>query len=369
MNKLITLEIDMAYGDTVDKIHPVVLCDETNCVLVDCGYIGALTKLEEALRSHEILPEDITHIIITHQDHDHVGALASFKKKYSKVKILASAEEAPFISGTRKSLRLEQAEQLQKELPPQMQEFGRRFCELLRSVEPVPIDQVLYGGEQLPFCGGCQVISSPGHTPGHISLYIPEFDTIIAGDAIALEDGKPVIANPQFTLDMETANASLENLLAHSAKHIICYHGGLLEKPCGCLAKGTYVLMKDKSLKQIQDIMIGDRVLNDHSCSLAVINIYDGREYVICCIRFVNGIMLKATMDHPVLTEDGFKPVKDLKIGDHVKCFDGSLLEVQDIYMMEYDDMVYNLLLDGESHVMICENIIVGDLAAEQQHH
>jgi glyoxylase-like metal-dependent hydrolase (beta-lactamase superfamily II) len=230
MNKLIILDIDMFFGKTHDKIYPVVLCDETNCVLVDCGYVGALPKIEEALELNNILPQDITHIIITHQDHDHVGAAAAFKKKYPTVKILASAEEARYISGATKSLRLEQAEQLQKELPEHMQEFGRAFCSLLRSVEPVEIAQLLCGDEQLPFCGGCQVISTQGHTPGHISLYLSEFNTIIAGDAIALEDGKPVIANPQFTLDMEKAQASMKRLLTHAAQKIICYHGGVLEK-------------------------------------------------------------------------------------------------------------------------------------------
>lgn len=230
MNKYIILELEMSFGETHDKIYPVVLCDETNCVLVDCGYVGALPKIEEALQHNNILPEDITHIIITHQDHDHVGAVAAFKKKFPNVKILASAEEAPYISGARKSLRLEQAEKLQKELPENMQEFGRTFCSLLRSVEPVQIDQLLYGEEQLPFCEGCQVISTHGHTPGHISLYLSEFSVIISGDAIALEYGKPVIANPQFTIDIEKANASMQRLLAHSAQKIICYHGGVLEK-------------------------------------------------------------------------------------------------------------------------------------------
>jgi glyoxylase-like metal-dependent hydrolase (beta-lactamase superfamily II) len=230
MNKLIILDIDMSFGNTHDKIYPVVLCDEINCVLVDCGYVGALPKIEESLQLNNILPQHITHIIITHQDHDHVGAAAAFKKKYPNVKILASAEEAPYISGACKSLRLEQAEQLQTKLPEDMQEFARAFCNLLRNVEPVEIDQLVYGDEQLPFCGGCQVISTQGHTPGHISLYLSEFNTIISGDAIALEDGKPVIANPQFTLDMQKAQASMQRLLTHTAQKIICYHGGVLEK-------------------------------------------------------------------------------------------------------------------------------------------
>lgn len=230
MNKLIILNLDMSDGGIRDEIHPVVLKDDTSCVLVDCGYVGSLGAIEEALLQNDILPDQITHIILTHQDHDHIGAAAAYRRKYPKVQLLASAEEAPYIAGTYKSLRLEQAEQLQKVLPDEMQEFGKEFCNLLKSVEPVLIDQLLLDGEKLSFCGGCKVLLTPGHTPGHISLYLPEMNTIIAGDAIALEDGKPVIANPQFALDIDKANESMKRLLNHPAKQIICYHGGIFTK-------------------------------------------------------------------------------------------------------------------------------------------
>ena len=228
MNKLITLKIEMSYVTVMDYIYPVVICDNDNCVLVDCGYVGSLSKIEEALQCNGLSPKEITHIILTHQDHDHVGAAAAFKQKYPN--ILASAEEAPYISGSQKSLRLEQAEWLQKELPPEQQEFGKAFYRLLRSVEPVQIDRLLWEDELLPFCGECQVLATPGHTPGHISLYLKEFDTILSGDSMALEQGQPVLANPQFTLNIEKANASMQRILLHPAQRIICYHGGLFEK-------------------------------------------------------------------------------------------------------------------------------------------
>jgi len=230
MNKLITLKIEMSYGTVTNYIYPVVICDNDNRVLVDCGYVGSLSKIEEALQCNGLSPKEITHIILTHQDHDHVGAAAAFKQKYPNVLILTSAEEAPYISGSQKSLRLEQAERLQKELPAEQQEFGEAFCGLLRSVEPVQIDCLLWEDEMLPFCGGCQVLATPGHTPGHISLYLKEFDTILSGDSMALEQGSPVLANPQFTINIEKANASIQRILLHPARRIICYHGGLFEK-------------------------------------------------------------------------------------------------------------------------------------------
>ena len=230
MNRLAVLKIEMSYGAVPDYIYPAILRDDASCVLVDCGYVGSLPKIEDALCACGLTPEEITHILLTHQDHDHIGAAAAFQKKYPRVRVLASAGEAPYISGTQKSLRLAQAEELQKVLPPEQQAFGTAFCRLLRSLEPVKIDRLLSGDETLPFCGGCRVLPTPGHTPGHISLYLPAFDTILSGDAIALEDGRPVLANPRFTLDIAQAEASMQRLLSHPARTILCYHGGVHEK-------------------------------------------------------------------------------------------------------------------------------------------
>ncbi len=93
MKKLIMLNVEMAYGEVREELHPVVLKDDAACVLVDCSYVGSLDKLEKALRQKDILPEEITHIIITHQDHDHMGAAAAFKRKYPGVRLMASMEE------------------------------------------------------------------------------------------------------------------------------------------------------------------------------------------------------------------------------------------------------------------------------------
>lgn len=44
---------------------------------------------------------------------------------------------------------------------------------------------------------------------------------------MTLENGKPAIANPQFTLDREAAIGSMNKLLGLGAERIICYHGGI----------------------------------------------------------------------------------------------------------------------------------------------
>ncbi|MEA5042502.1 MAG: MBL fold metallo-hydrolase [Oscillibacter ruminantium] len=221
------LAVTMAFQGAEETVYPTVLRDGERAVLVDCGWIGALPVVERELKNIGLSVRDLTGLVLTHHDHDHMGAAAALRRANPDIKVYASPPEEPFISGREKPLRLQQAEEMQETLPPEMQEFGRAFCELLRRVEPVETDGLLQGGEWLDWCGGCRVIATPGHTPGHISLLLEDESIVITGDAMALENGLPVTANPQFALDREEAEASLEKLLALKARAYYCYHGGV----------------------------------------------------------------------------------------------------------------------------------------------
>ena len=136
MNQLTVFNISAQFGGAHEVIHPVVLQDASHLVLIDCGYVGFLPQIEQALTEGGFSARDLTHVYITHQDHDHMGALADLKSKYPGVQVVAGREEAPYISGAKKSLRLAQAEAMQEQLPPEQQEFGRAFCALLKRVQP-----------------------------------------------------------------------------------------------------------------------------------------------------------------------------------------------------------------------------------------
>ena len=227
MQHIIELTLQMPDGRKEVPIHPIVLQDDEYLTLVDCGFIGSLRLLEIELGKHGISIEQLTALVLTHHDHDHMGAAAALKRANPRIQIYSSLEESVYISAREKPLRLVQAEELQAQLPPQQQAFGRMFCDMLRRVEPVTVDAHLTDSQETGWCGGCQVLLSAGHTPGHISLYCKGLDAVIVGDAFALEQNTPVLANPQFTLDVEMAKRSMEKLLSLKAWTYYCYHGGI----------------------------------------------------------------------------------------------------------------------------------------------
>lgn len=177
-HKILCLTISMKLEAGESTIYPTLLWDKEDIILVGCGFIVSQRILENELQQHGLSTAQLTGLILTHHDQDHMGAAAALKKLNPKMKIYSSSLEAPFISAEEKALRLTQAEEMQKTLPPEQQDFGKAFCNMSHQVELVVVDYLLEDNDYLDWCGGCRIIATPGHTPGHISLFIKN-DSII----------------------------------------------------------------------------------------------------------------------------------------------------------------------------------------------
>jgi len=225
---IIELNIAFEYGGRADAIHPSLIVAGQELALVDAGYPGFLPLIEREIARHGYDAADLTHIIVTHYDDDHIGALHDFKGRYPEIRIIASEREAEAVEGRRKAERWIQAENLLERMPEEQREFGLQFIGRLRSLKHVPVDQTVRDGDSL-FDGRCRIIATPGHTPGHISLHIPELDSVITGDAAVNDGGRLAVANPQFCLDPAAAEQSLTMLRNLRAARYFCYHGGKLD--------------------------------------------------------------------------------------------------------------------------------------------
>ncbi|MDR1917126.1 MAG: MBL fold metallo-hydrolase [Synergistaceae bacterium] len=226
--EIITLKVNFSDSEGSYSIYPAVLRDESNVILVDCGYQGFLPLLEDAMRENGLSFADITGIVITHHDHDHFGALHEIKEKYPHIVTMSSLFDAPFIEGKKKSLRLVQALDIYDTLPEREKEDAMEFQKTLEAVKPVGIDRALRDGDILPWCGGTEIIGTPGHMPGHISLYVRRHNAVITGDALVGINGRLRVANRYYSLDLDSAKKSAKKLLELNAEKYICYHGGVI---------------------------------------------------------------------------------------------------------------------------------------------
>lgn len=100
------LHLRYLFGDIEQHIFPVILLDKNEVVLVDCGYLGSLEMLEEQFSIHNLDPNTLTKLVLTHQDDNHIRAAAELKEKYPAIQILASHRV--------KNLRLQQGRRTSK---------------------------------------------------------------------------------------------------------------------------------------------------------------------------------------------------------------------------------------------------------------
>ncbi len=109
MSKLTVLDIMFESIGDIETINPVIVEDDKEMILIDCGYPNFLSLIEECACRNNIDLNKLTKLIITHHDFDHMGSAAELKSKYPNMKILASEKDEKYISGKEKSLRLQQA--------------------------------------------------------------------------------------------------------------------------------------------------------------------------------------------------------------------------------------------------------------------
>lgn len=222
------LNIAFKQHDSIQQLHPTLIESNGQFFLTDTGYEETLPQLRSALQQKGIDIINLTGILISHDDIDHLGALYDLKKMNPLLQVYCSKTEEPSVTGKIEAERLVQAKQLLQQLPEEQQVWGKDFVALQQSIQRIPaVDHVVQ--EKDLILGGIRIIETPGHTRGHISFYIEASKTLIANDAVVVEPGgKLNIANPEFTLDLPAAIRSVQKIRELDIQTLICFHGGIV---------------------------------------------------------------------------------------------------------------------------------------------
>jgi len=205
-------------------IHPFLVWDKESTVLIDAGFPGQAPQINELLEMHGIHIEELSHVILTHHDLDHIGSLSTLKTMSGNTLKTASHHlERPYIEMEKLPLKItpERIRQIEKNMTGSLQDS-------LNGLK-TKVDILLNDEDELALCGGLKIISTPGHTEGHISIYLKKYKTLIAGDALNFRNGMLLGPDPNYTYDMQEAIKSLEKLLNYDIQSVLCYHGGMYQ--------------------------------------------------------------------------------------------------------------------------------------------
>jgi glyoxylase-like metal-dependent hydrolase (beta-lactamase superfamily II) len=226
------LELKAELMDGPNTFYPTLLWDQQDVVLVDAGLPGMASLIRGAIEQALVPFEKITRIIITHHDLDHIGSLGDLQRELPHpVQVLSHAMEVPYIQGELIPIKMTPA--MRKQMEGQMKSVSEERRQAMQSMmdamknQKLKVDRTISDGEVLPYCGGIQIIHTPGHTPGHVCLFHITSKTMIAGDALFVENGKLVPAPSFINADTRTAIESLRKLAGCDITSIIAYHGGL----------------------------------------------------------------------------------------------------------------------------------------------
>ena len=200
-------------------------------VLIDAGLPGTAASIRHAAEEHFGRNVPPVAIVLTHGHVDHVGGLGDLLDHWD-VPVYAHPMERPFLDGS-------------TPYPPPDPSVGGGLMALsspLFSRGPIDISRSLRNLPEdgaVPGMAGWRWIHTPGHTPGHVSLYRQRDKTLIAGDAfittkqesayaVALQ--RPEVHGPPmyFTPDWSGARESVRRLAALAPELVVTGHGRAL---------------------------------------------------------------------------------------------------------------------------------------------
>lgn len=196
---------------------------------------------------------------------------------------------------------------------------------------------------------------------GYVLIFPQHWNNFIRKDGVAGNDDFLLSLDIDFLCtDGERYSLSMESVLKPKKYE----EGNVMEIPYmhilwGCLEKTTEVQIKNRGKIQICVVQIGDEVACPDGSYQKVTNIYEGNEEILRVIR-VGNKTIRATMDHPIMTRDGWKQARRIMECDEVCMEDEKFCKVDEAYDEPYYDKVYSLETEsGEG--FLANGFYVGD--------
>ncbi len=183
-------------------------------VLVDTRFGSDLPETERLLREAGMPPERLNMIVNTHYHCDHVGGNSGLQRKYG-IPIATYYSEAAMVNDR------------------DISACGAEW--LVHPIEPYHVDRPLRDGDEIDTGNVVlQVLHTPGHTLGHISLYARD-QVLILGDAVHADDVSWINIFQEGTGALYRTIETLEELLRLPVQIAMSGHGPVHDDPHGAM--------------------------------------------------------------------------------------------------------------------------------------
>ena len=209
-------------------VNVIAIGESSRWVLLDAGLPGYADTIRRAAESRFGAGARPSAIVLTHGHFDHVGSLEELLDTWD-VPVFAHRLELPYLTG-------------RSSYPPPDPLVGRGTMSLLsRLYSRGPIDisgrvAALPVDLSVPDLPGWRWIHTPGHTPGHVSLYRDADRCLLAGDAVTTTKQESLNAvltqrvelhgpPAYFTQDWASAKDSVQLLARLAPDVLISGHG------------------------------------------------------------------------------------------------------------------------------------------------
>lgn len=170
------------------SVSAYILARGSEVAVVDTGNPGSADDIGQTLADIGLNYGNVDHVFLTHLHPDHIGSITE---------VMAEAAGATAYAG--------EAD--------------------IAGIDYDPIAAVRDGDEIF----GLEVLATPGHTDGHISVIDHEAGLLVAGDAVITQDGGVQGPSARFSTDLDRANDSVRRLAQLSFNTLLAGHGDPVE--------------------------------------------------------------------------------------------------------------------------------------------
>jgi glyoxylase-like metal-dependent hydrolase (beta-lactamase superfamily II) len=210
-------------------INCYLIEDGNQMTLVDGGVPGFRAQLDEYLRSRGRTVKDIEAVVLTHAHADHVGIVEGVRTD-APAPVYAHEKDAD-MARTGKAHKRDGSLIPYLRHPAAMKLMGSAARGGgLKTTKVQVVTTFTSETTDLDVPGKPRVIPTPGHSPGHVSLHLPDRGVLIAGDALCTYNVLTGATGPQvlpraFAFDSLQMLASLDALERIDAGIMLFGHG------------------------------------------------------------------------------------------------------------------------------------------------